>query len=196
MDAHAPGDEDTHRARAYMLLAATLARPPEAALLARFAALGGDDTPLGRALGAVGAAAASTTPVAVEREFNRLFIGVERGELVPYASFYRTGFLQDRPLIEVRAAMARLGIVRARDAAEPEDHIASLAEIMAGLIDGRFGASAAEQFRFFDDHIQPWAPRFFGDLQRASASVFYRPIGAFGCLFLNIEENAFALAGA
>lgn len=182
---------ETTRARGYMLLAALLARPPSAGLLGQVAGLRGDDTPWGRALGELAAAARAVESTEAEREYNRLFIGLERGELVPYASYYRTGFLQDRPLTDLRADMARLGIARSWDVSEPEDHIAGMLEMMAGLIDGRFGAPAPApgQQRFFERHLAPWAARFFGDLERARAARFYRPVGAFGNLLLDIERD-------
>lgn len=181
-----------------MLLATLLAGPPDAALLVRLSALRGDDTPLGRTIDALGAAAASATPAGAKREFNRLFIGVQRGELVPYASYYLTGFIQDRPLVQIRRAIVRMGIERAPGVPEPEDHIAALAEVMAGLIDGRFGATAstAEQHRFFEQHLAPWGSRFFQDLERAKSAVLYRPVGTLGRVFLDIERRAFALADA
>ena len=38
----------------------------------------------------------------VEREFFDLFIGLGRGELLPYGSYYLTGFLHERPLARLR----------------------------------------------------------------------------------------------
>jgi len=186
---------DRHRAGLYRLLAALLSRPPTADLLGWVAGLRGDASPLGLTLTALGTAAADTGLAGVEKEYNRLFIGVERGELVPYASYYLSGFLMDRPLVKLRADMARLGIARDPSTREPEDHIAALLEMMAGLIDGDFGAPASlgEQHRFFAQHLSGWAARFFADLERAGSAVFYRPVGALGGLFMNIEESAFAL---
>jgi TorA maturation chaperone TorD len=188
-----PDGADPHRVQAYMLLATLMARPPSAELLARLSVLRGDVSPMGDTLSALGAAAAATDAATAEREFNRLFIGLQQGEVVPYASYYITGFLQDRPLIAVRADMARLGITRVPGVAEPEDHVAAMMEIMAGLIDGRFGAAGtAEQQRFFARHIDPWGQHFFEDLERAGSAALYRPVGTFGRLFLEIEREAFA----
>lgn len=189
-------EAELQRMQAYSLLAALLARPPERALLDQLSGLRGDETPWGQALSALGAAAAMTTPEQAEREYNRLFVGLQRGELVPYASYYLTGFLHDRPLVVLRADMARLGIVRSPDVSEPEDHIAAILEIMAGLVAGHFGAPAspAEQQAFFERHLVPWAPRFFRDLERAEAAQLYRPVGIFGRLLMEIERDAFALA--
>lgn len=190
-------DIDLHRVQAYMLLSTMLARPPTQPLLERLPGLRGDDaTPLGRALSAIGEAATAMTPRVAEREFNRLFIGVERGEVVPYASYYLTGFLHGRPLIDIRAEMDRLGLARLPDVPEPEDHVAAVSEIMAGLIDGRFGErhGPERQHGFFERHLAPWAPIFFADLERAGSAVLYRPVAVFGRLFLEIERDAFTFA--
>ena len=183
------------RAQAYGLLATLLARPPSSDLLERLASLEGDQTDWGRALAALAGAASATDAAAAEREYNRLFIGVQRGELVPYASFYVTGFLHDRPLVRVREDLARLGIARTDATREPEDHVAVLLEIMAGLIDGRFGEPAGreEQLGFFDRHVSNWMGRFFSELESAPSARFYRPVAVAGALLLEIEQDAFAL---
>lgn len=189
-------DVDVSRVQAYGLLAQLLMRPPSEALLRQLSTLRGDTTAWGTTLGDLARAAGAADVVEAEREFNRLFIGLNRGELVPYASFYLTGFLQDRPLVEVRAHMARLGIARSADVVEPEDHIAALLETMAGLIDGRFGkvSPVQEQHSFFELRLTNWAPDFFRDLVEARSAAFYRPVGRLGSLLMEIEENAFALA--
>jgi TorA maturation chaperone TorD len=80
---------------------------------------------------------------------------------------------------------------------EPEENVASLMEMMAGLIDGRFGAPASieKQKEFFNRHIAPWAGHFFSDLEQARGSVFYLPVGTFGRIFIDIEREAFRLGG-
>ncbi len=189
--------EDLLRADLYDFLAAFLAGPPDAALLKKAAALSGDLSELGQAIESLATVAVVTNPQAAEREFNRLFIGLGRGELVAYASFYMTGFLHEKPLAELRSDMARLGISRAPDKHEPEDNIASLCEIMAGLIRGRFGAPAGlgVQKDFFAKHIAPWAGHFFSDLEAAKESVLYAPVGTIGRIFVGIEREAFRMAG-
>jgi len=91
-------DIDIARAQEYALLSALLARAPDAALLERLAGLRGDPSPLGLAHAALAEASCNASVVGVEREYFDLFIGMGRGELMPYASFYLTGFLHDRPL--------------------------------------------------------------------------------------------------
>ncbi len=187
--------EDKLRADLYDFLGALLAGPPDQALLRKFAALSGDDTELGRAIQALSRVASAATPRAVEDEFNTLFVGLGRGELLPYGSYYLTGFLNEKPLAALRDDMKTLAITRAPDVFEPEDHIASLLEMMAGMITGRFsGPVSMDQFkRFFDKHVGPWAGHFFADLESAKNSVFYAPVGAAGRAFMEIEKESFRM---
>ena len=188
-------EEDQLRANLYDFLAALLAGPPSADLLAKTAGLSGDDSDLGRAMNAMARVAAVTKARAAESEFNTLFIGVGRGELLPYASFYLTGFLNEKPLALLRRDMTGLRIARAPNVFEPEDNIASLMEMMAGMILGRFGAPVAadRQVAFYNKHIGPWAAHFFSDLEAAKNSVFYASVGAAGRAFMAIEREAFRM---
>src|SRR5262249_3798033 len=129
----------------------------------------------------------------VEREYFDLFVGVGRGEMLPYGSYYLTGFLHERPLARLRSDLAELGILRAEDQPEPEDHLAILCEVMAGLAGGRFAGAPAGEKPFFDKHLAPWARRFFADLERAEAADFYRAVASVGATFIDIEMEAFAL---
>ena len=158
--------------------------------------LSGDESELGQGIKALAVAARGTTAEAAKQEYFDLFIGLGQGELLPYASYYLTGFLNEKPLARLRGDMARLHIARAEEVSEPEDHIAALCEMMAGLIAGNFGepVSLDEQRRFFDTHIGCWAPRFFEDLQAAQSAVLYMPVGAIGRLFMQIESQAFEMA--
>ncbi len=176
-----------------MLIATLLAAPPPAELLRGLGSIPEGEGAWGAALNALSAAARAADAYEVEREFNRLFIGLQRGELLPYASFYITGFLHDRPLVALRDDMVRLGIARAPGVAEPEDHIAGILEIMAGLIEGRFGASLDAQTAFFRRHLAPWASRCFADLERAESADFYRHVAVCGRVLMDIEAEAAAL---
>jgi len=188
-------EEDRVRADCYRLLGRLLAAPPSREILDAVGRMLGGPGDFGAAIDALAAAARATDADAAEREYNDLFIGLARGELMPFASYYRTGFLYDKPLSALRADMERLDIAQAEGASDPEDHIAALAEMMAGLIMGAFGAPAplAQQKQFFDAHLAPWAGRFFADLERAEAARFYKPVGAAGRLFVSIETEGFAL---
>jgi TorA maturation chaperone TorD len=184
---------DGARAAEYALLGKLLAQAPDADFLRRLSRLSGDATPLGRAHAELGAAAARTSGEEVEREFFHLFIGIGRSELLPYGSYYLTGFLNERPLARLREDLGRLGITRSDDNHEPEDHAAILCEIMAGIVRGEFAATSGTDRELFGRHLAPWIGRFFADLERAEAADFYRHVGALGRLFVSIEADAFAL---
>lgn len=184
---------DLLRSHEYGLLALLLGRAPSAEVLSQVAGLQGDATPLGLAHIELGLAATTADPDAVSREFFDLFVGVGRGELLPYASYYLTGFLQERPLARVREDLERLGIERAENRFEPEDHLATLCEVMAGLAAGRFAAEPGAERAFFERHLAPWAPRFFADLEAAQFGRFYKPLGTVGRLFMGVEAEAFGM---
>ena len=188
--------EDRQRAQLYRLLAGLIARIPDREALGRVAGVAGDESELGQALTALGQTAAVANPARVDDEYHDLFIGMGRGELMPYGSYYLTGFVYEKPLARLRVDMDRLGIARADDIKEPEDHIAALCEMMAGLIEGAFGepADIGSQRAFFDAHIGPWAGQFFADLETAKATDFYAPVGAIGRIFMEIESTAFEMA--
>lgn len=187
--------EDRLRADFYNFLGLLLAGPPDQLLLDQMAGLSGDETDLGQAIQSMARVAKVTKPAAAEREFNALFIGLGRGELLPYASFYLTGFLNEKPLAQLRNDMAVRGITRAQNVFEPEDNIASLMEMMAGMIVGRFGSPATleDQKAFWNKHVGPWAAHFYSDLEAAENSVLYASVGSAGRVFMEIEREAFRM---
>ncbi len=193
---HEVADEDRLRAHWYALLARFLTTSPDLSGLEFMRGLKGDDTELGRGVKALAAAARGATPAQAEQEYFDLFVGVGQGELLPYGSYYLTGFLNEKPLAILRADMAALGIARIGQVKEPEDHIASLCEIMAGMITGAFGepVSLARQQEFFARHIGSWAPRFFEDLEAARSAALFMPVGTIGKVFMTIESQAFEMA--
>lgn len=191
-----PSDEELYRAYLYRLMARLLGAPCDAELLEFLRGLESDGSELGRALANLAEVARKTDVTAAANEYDALFIGITRGELVPFESYYLTGALNEKPLAELRADMAQLGIARSEDFAEPEDHVASLFEIMDGMITGRFGKAVplAEQHRFFETHIACWVPNFFADLEAAESARLFMPLARIGTLFMEVETEAFAMA--
>ena len=190
---HKIDDEDILRAELYSFLAALLRVEPQDNLLASVSQISGDDTPIGKATGTLSYLAKEMDAATIRSEYVDLFIGVGRGELLPYCSYYLTGFLNEKPLANLRQDRASIGIARAENVKDPEDHIASLCDMMAGLILGNFGRpySLQEQATFFKKHIAPWAGLFFADLEAAKSAVFYAPVGTIGRIFMDIESQAF-----
>jgi len=196
--ASAVSAEDRLRADLYNYLGVILAAPPDQMLLDQTAGLEGDSSTMGQAIDTLAAIARRSKPRGVAEEFHNLFIGVGRGELVPYASFYLTGFLNEKPLAALRRDLYASGLGRSEGVFEPEDNIAALMESMGALIAGRFGPPATldQQKVFFNRHIAPWAPHFYKDLETAKASVLYAAVGTVGRLFMEIETEGFRMAAA
>lgn len=184
---------DLARAQEYALLAALLTRAPDAAFLERLAKLRGDPTPLGIAHVGLADAASRADAGKVGREYFNLFIGIGRGELMPYGSYYIAGFLHERPLARLREDIAALGIERVEDQFDPEDHAGILCEIMAGMAGGQFPAPGGADRQLFERHLAPWLGRFFTDLESSESANFYRSVGTLGRVFIEIETEAFAL---
>ncbi len=185
--------EDAIRASTYRLLATLLARPAEEATLALLRQIEVDETAQDNAMAAawktLSLAAQRASVEAVDDEYHALFIGVGRGELVPYASWYLTGFMMERPLAQLRQDLKRLGFSRRDEVKEPEDHAAALCETMSMIIAAPKEVSAHEQRNFFEEHIAPWMVRFFEDMQNANSAIFYSAVGALGERFLEIDRQ-------
>jgi len=189
-------EEEAYRAQFYLLLSRLLGAPVDARMLEMLRGLEGDDSELGRAINELSEIAAATSLEDAVEEYHNLFIGITRGELLPFCSYYLTGFLNEKPLVDLRQDLEGLGISRSREASVSEDHISALCEIMHALIVGRFGetVSLREQHRFFRRHIASWSAKFFDDLETAKSARLYRPVGRIGNLFLEIEGEAFEMA--
>ena len=187
--------EDQVRARLYALLGTVLLQIPDQTTLDHLSALEGESGDVGSAINTLSQIAKSMTPASVEREYNVLFIGVGRGEVLPYASYYLTGFLHEKPLADLRGKMRELGIQRKQGISEPEDHLGALCEMMAGMITGAFGEPMPLQVQkeFFNAHIAPWAAHCFSDLEKAESAVLYAPVGSLGRLFVEIEQESFRI---
>jgi TorA maturation chaperone TorD len=184
---------DLARAQEYALLATLLSHSPDPQLLSRLAGLRGDATPIGMAHTALGEAAGRVNEEHVAREFFALFAGLGQGELMPYSSHYLTGSLYGRPLTQLRETLQRLSVEKAPGHSEPEDHAATLCEVMAGLVGGSIDAAAGTDRDFFVEHLLPWVGCFFTDLEHVEAADFYRCVGSLGRTFIEVETRAFAL---
>ena len=191
------GDERL-RAHVYGLLARLLSAPPEPETLSLLTLIEardtGDDDSLAVHWRHLRNAAVAADIDRLGEEYFSLFIGLGRGELMPFASWSLTGFLMERPLVLLRDDLARLGFERQDHVSEPEDHAAVLCDVMALLHDAEHGVDAGTAARFFRQHVGPWMGRFFQDMQTAAAADFYRAVGRFGERFMEIETRYFERA--
>ncbi|MFQ6024083.1 MAG: molecular chaperone [Acidiferrobacterales bacterium] len=185
--------DEAIRANTYSLLATLLANPPSSDVLHLLKQIEVPQDNGGSGMAAVWQtlrlAGERATVAALEDEYHDLFIGLGRGELVPYGSWYMSGFLMDRPLTVLRQDLAALGFERQEDVHEPEDHVAALCETMSLIIDSRDEIPFDTQRKFYGDHVVPWVGRFFSDLQEAKSARFYRAVGQFGEQFIEIEKQ-------
>ncbi len=183
--------EQLYRASAYSILAALLRKVPTTDVLeyvANFSDVAVDEDELLLSMSTLGLAAKSSELSAIDDEYHDLFIGLGRGELVPYGSWYLTGYLMEKPLSILRDDLKTLGFERDENVVEPEDHVAALCEVMSLLILDE-DVTAKTQTIFFEKHMSPWMDRFFNDLSEAESAVFYCGVGRFGSAFLNLEKQ-------
>jgi TorA maturation chaperone TorD len=176
------------------MLAALLRQPPVQSVLNTVTGLADvveDKDDFAIAMSMLGLAARATTTEEVDDEFHALFIGLGRGELVPYGSWYLTGFLMEKPLGVLRDDLVTMGFQRSDGTCEPEDHVAALCEVMVLMIND--GYSLDQQTLFFDRHMSPWFGQFFIDLGEAKSAVFYRSVARFGKAFFDFEKQYLAM---
>ena len=194
--------QEQARADLYALIARLYAGPPDAALLRAIGAAEAlpavtEEAPLAQTWRVLQAAAAGLSPVAIQEEYERLFVGVGRAEISLYVSYYLKEVVVDSALARLRGELAQLGLTRHEAAHEPEDHIACLAEAMRCLIQGDGAGPAAglaEQSRFFAHWLGPEHGALAAAIQTAPGSRFYRAVSRFAGAFFAVEAEAFEMA--
>ncbi len=193
-------DEETARAELYGLLATVFYAAPEPPLLAQLrvapteapAAGGFLEEPWRQWVGV----ARDMTDADIQREHDTLFGGVGKPEVYLFASHYLTGFLNEKPLVQLRADLAALGL--ARDEAtmpETEDHVAYVLEVMRFLIAGDDVAvsNLTQQSRFFASHLQPWIDGLCDALEQHPRARFYAALARLTRAFVSVEQQGFDL---
>lgn len=188
-------EEQLYRASAYGLIAALLRSTPDQEMLDRLTGLSPGVVPEGDelllAMSTLALSAELHTPASIDGEFHDLFIGLGKGEVVPYGSWYLTGFMMEKPLSDLRDDLARLGYVRNSSVVEPEDHAAALCEVISLMISAGTGLSI--QRNFFQSHMTNWMSQFFTDLSEARSAIFYKSVGRFGAAFIAFEKEYFSM---
>jgi TorA maturation chaperone TorD len=188
--------EDLARAQVYGLLANLFYAPPPQSLLDAIAGLphAGDGSEYGSTLRALRDAATKADATAVKHEYDAAFIGTGRQPVMLYASFYLSGFLNEKPLAELREDLARLGLARREDTHETEDHIAGLCDVMRFLVVGGGGKPPAElavQRDFFRRYIKPCYPQLCEAVTGAGETRFYKHVANLARAFFALEDQAF-----
>jgi len=188
-------EEDQLRADMYSFLANLLRAEPDEKLVKQLTILNSDDSPIGKSIKTLSKLATSLDLPTIRDEYVKIFVGVGRGEILPFASYYLTGFLKDKPLANLRQDMQEIGIKLADNVKEPEDHIASIFDMMSGLILDKFEKkhSITDQKDFFNKHLAPWVDLLMRDIESSKIAVFYSPIGTIGKEFMEIERASFSM---
>jgi TorA maturation chaperone TorD len=190
----AQDEEQVLRMQVYMLLANLLRQAPDEFLLEQLRQIQAQEdgeTAMVKAWAELRLAAEMSASEPLEDEYYELFIGLGRGELVPFASWYLTGFLMEKPLARLREELMVLGYERDASVLEPEDHAAALFEVMAMMLQD--GIDHERQKEFYLHHIAPWMGRFMDDLMVANSARFYRSVGQLGKQFMDIEDAYFSM---
>lgn len=198
---HSVDPQDISRADFYGLLGRLFYAAPDAALLRALADSGelaadAAGAALPAAWNSLRRAARDTTAEAVKIEYDETFIGVGKPEVMLYGSFYLAGFLNEKPLAELRRELAELGFARQKGANESEDHISGLVDVMRQLIVDEDSAPSerdAAQRQFFARHLEPWYDRLCKAIEMAPGTDFYKSVGGFTRAFLDLESEFFRM---
>ncbi|MEQ8230972.1 MAG: molecular chaperone TorD family protein [Gammaproteobacteria bacterium] len=182
------------RADAYGILALCLQQSPPAELGRTLVQCGPapfGEPALDTALARFAHCLEATSQATLVREYHRLLVGIDGGEVVPYASWHLAGHLMDRPLATLRRDLRRLGLERTPGCGEPEDHAAAICESMAALDLLDLG-NDSERRAFFEMHVDSWLPRLFADLEQAAATDAYAELARLGQVLLAHERTHYA----
>lgn len=189
--------EEAARAGLYGLLATLFYAPPAQDLMDEIAAARDEgEGILHQAWLQLADVCAQADAGRVREEYDSLFIGTGKPELMLYGSYYLSGFLMEKPLAALRSDLANLGLERDASMPESEDHIAALCEVMRYLISSGdpFHASITTQKGFFSAHMQPWVGTMCDQVMQHPQADFYSSVAALAKAFFDVEMQAFDMA--
>ena len=189
--------EEAARGDLYALIARLLGSAPDGALLRTIAQappLAGHSE-LAHAWKALVDASSVMDGDAASDEYQELFTGMGKAAVSIYAGYYTGASAVEHPRVRIQRDLAALGLAH-RSTTQPEDHVGALFDAMRVLVAGGAGRGPAkieEQRRFFEEHVQPGAAKFFAALATAKQANYYRRVAALGAAFLDIEVESFQL---
>jgi TorA maturation chaperone TorD len=190
-------DEETARAEIYGLLSQLFYAPPSPQLLSALR-LAATEAPAQGALleepwrALVGAARAQGD-AEIAAEYDALFGGVGKPEVYLFGSHYLSGYLNEKPLVRLRNALAALGLGRDEAMPETEDHVSYVCEVMRYLIAGDDVevANLTRQREFFSEHVQPWMRPLCDAISAHPKARFYAALATFLQAFMEVEAVGF-----
>jgi TorA maturation chaperone TorD len=183
-------EQQTLRTEIYLLISALFRQCPSQEMLDFLADLEteSEQSEMQKAWQGISAAAKNSQAEALNDEYQELLIGIGRGEVVPFASWHRTGSLMEKPLAEIRHDLQLLGFEREEQVKEPEDHIAALCEVMAMMANEEEGLQQV----FFNKHIGPWFKSLVNQIRQAEHADFYAAVADLLDAFLTLEQVRFS----
>lgn len=183
--------EQTLRTEIYLVLSALFRSAPSEEMIEFLISLEVEpsESAMQKAWIALQQAAKDSNREALEDEYQDLFIGIGRGEVMPFGSWHMTGAMMEKPLAEIRHDLELLGFERDENVKEPEDHIAALCEVMSMLT----GEEEDLQQAVFNKHIAPWFSSFTQQLENAESANFYKPAAQLCEAFLTLEQVRFSV---
>ena len=191
-------DEETARAELYGLIAELFYAPARPEMLAQLRVAPTEAPTAGGFLEEPWRQLVGVTrdmdDLSIQREHDALFGGVGKPEVYVYASHFLTGFLNEKPLAQLRTDLAALGLTRdASTMSETEDHVSYVFEVMRFLVAGDDVAvsNLTQQAKFFGNHVQTWLPAFCDALQANPRARFYGALAELTRAFVSVESQGF-----
>lgn len=189
--------EELARAEAYGLLARLWFAPPDEELMAQFRVAVTQAPQAGAFLEAPWEALVSAFRDQgrsdIAAEYDALFHGVGRPDVLLYASHHLSGYLNDKPLAALRADLAELGLAKDELRGETEDHVAFVLEVMRYLIAGDDIAvcNLERQRKFFRSHVQTWVGSLCEAVSAHPRANAYARLADFTRAFVEVETQGF-----
>lgn len=195
-------DEEIARAELYGLLARLWYAAPDAALLDALQ-VAVTEAPMSGAFleepwRALVGVARGMDAAAAHAEYDALFGGMGKPEVYLFGSHYLSGFLNDKPVAQLRNDLDALGLAREEGIYETEDHVAFLFEVMRYLIAGDDVAVAnlTRQRAFFATHVQSWLPAMCDAVAQHPKACLYAALAGFTGAFVEVEAQGFEMLDA
>ena len=202
------------RAEWYGLLSTLFYRAPGSEVYAQLLAapreVSDADTELMVAWHALLDTVSNLSPAQIQAEYDALFGGVGKPDIHLFGSHHLVGFLNERPLVELRDDLRAFGVARSDAVTETEDHIACLLDAMQHLIEVGKDAGEGEgealdlpvdreepvlqrQHVLFDRHIASWTDMLCEAVSRHPKAYFYARLSDLLRVFIAIERQAFEM---
>jgi TorA maturation chaperone TorD len=197
---HLLSSEDTARANWYSWFASIWLSPPpqsnidkwQTAVDANRADSGldlDDHSPIAIAWLPVVEAANRLGANVIDAEYSLLFSGVGKAEVFLNASVHLSGFLHEKPLVDIRQRLNQLGIgsISGVDMGLTEDHLGLLCTAMRELV----VSNSPDQADFVRDFLGSWSTDLVSAIDVSPRADFYKSVAILWQEFIAIEIQSF-----